>query len=508
MIPPLFVLALWPPVVAVLFARLKPAQAVVWSILAGYLLLPEKEGFNFPLFPLIDKHVIPSLAALTCAAAVAGTAMRDPRQGVRPGWLPRSPLALLCITGLVAGTLATVLTNGDALVYGGRVVVGLHPTKAPSMLVEAMLALIPFFLARRFLGRPEAHRFLLVALATAALGYSLLALYEVRMSPQLNVKIYGYFQHIWNQHVRGDGFRPLVFLEHGLWLSLFFSGAVLAALGLYRAGSGRGRFLWLAAAGWLFMTLVLSKSLGALAVTVVLAPVILFLGMRTQLLAASVIAAIVITYPMLRGAGLVPIGPVVSLAEQIDPGRAASLETRLQNEEALLAKANQRPVFGWGRWGGRNRVYDESGHDITVTDGHWVITIGASGWIGYLCKFGLLAGAIIVLWLRSRRYEIDPVTAALAVVLAGNLIDLLPNAGLTPLTWLMAGALYGRVEYGRIGKTAEAPAEAGRQGPRLSRFGPGTQPDAAPPALPQRAPGPVYARHRHGPRQRRVSHVK
>jgi hypothetical protein len=36
--------------------------------------------------------------------------------------------------------------------------------------------------------------------------------------------------------------------------------------------------------------------------------------------------------------------------------------------------------------------------------------------------------------------------AALAIIVSVNIIDLLPNSGLIPWTWLLAGALLGRVE--------------------------------------------------------------
>jgi hypothetical protein len=39
-------------------------------------------------------------------------------------------------------------------------------------------------------------------------------------------------------------------------------------------------------------------------------------------------------------------------------------------------------------------------------------------------------------------------------MLAGNLIDMIPNSGMTPLTWLIVGALFGRLELGRIVETA------------------------------------------------------
>lgn len=41
---------------------------------------------------------------------------------------------------------------------------------------------------------------------------------------------------------------------------------------------------------------------------------------------------------------------------------------------------------------------------------------------------------------------ISPYAAGLALILAFNMIDLLPNATLTPLTWLIAGALLGYAE--------------------------------------------------------------
>ena len=41
----------------------------------------------------------------------------------------------------------------------------------------------------------------------------------------------------------------------------------------------------------------------------------------------------------------------------INEERAHSLEYRLENEDLLIAKALQRPIFGWGGWG-RNCVYD------------------------------------------------------------------------------------------------------------------------------------------------------
>ncbi len=124
---------------------------------------------------------------------------------------------------------------------------------------------------------------------------------------------------------------------------------------------------------WLFGTLVLCKSVGALILATVFAPVILLLGARTQILVAAVLAGIVLVYPMTRSSGLFPVDTVRStLSSVVSSGRMASLDFRFRNEDALLEHANDRPLFGWGGWG-RNMVYDEKGRNASVTDGKWVI---------------------------------------------------------------------------------------------------------------------------------------
>jgi hypothetical protein len=139
---------------------------------------------------------------------------------------------------------------------------------------------------------------------------------------------------------------------------------------------------------------------------------------------------------------------MVDAAASVNEDRAGSLQFRFDNEGRLLERASQRPLFGWGRWG-RSRVYDESGSDIGVTDGRWTITLGQFGILGFLVEFGLLAWPVF--WaasaLRFAESERDSVfLAALALIIAINMIDLLPNASLSPWTWLLAGALLGRAE--------------------------------------------------------------
>lgn len=290
------------------------------------------------------------------------------------------------------------------------------------------------------------------------------------MSPQLNNIIYGFFPHSFLQHIRNGGFRPLVFLNHGLWLSIFLSLSVLAAASMFRlstTGAARGKYLL--ACLWIMLTLFMSKSLGALMIASCLLPVV-FLGRRLQLMAASIVAMVVIIYPILRGAGVVPLDAIMEWANSVSPERAWSLGYRIQNEEILLEKAQERPVFGWGIWG-RSQIYNDVGKQISTPDGYWIIVLGFGGWVKYIAEFGLLCLPIFIMFLRRKAYDIGTETTLLTLLLTANLFDLLPNATITPLTWILAGALWGRVELGDLSKVV---LPKGRSVLRYSRFsGPG-----------------------------------
>ena len=99
----------------------------------------------------------------------------------------------------------------------------------------------PFVLGRLLARRPEDIRLVLSALVIAALLYSVPILWELRMSPQLHHQIFGINPgSAWKQTLRGEGYRPMVFIGHGLGVSMFVAMACVAAAGLWR---GRVRIL-------------------------------------------------------------------------------------------------------------------------------------------------------------------------------------------------------------------------------------------------------------------------
>jgi hypothetical protein len=123
----------------------------------------------------------------------------------------------------------------------------------------------------------------------------------------------------------------------------------------------------------------------------------------------------------------------------------------------LLDRAMERPLFGWGSWG-RNQIFNSAGEILTTTDGRWIITIGVYGWIGFLAEFGLLTLPIFLIWRRTTgvlKGAIPPFLGGVALILAVNVLDLLPNATITPMTWLFAGALLGYSEQVQLARRAK-----------------------------------------------------
>ncbi len=481
-----YMLLAWPLLSVVLFARFRASIAVPAALLLAYVLLPPRLSIDLPVIPALDKESGAALAATMVALFLLFRHRKQTAGGVEalPGWIPRDPLALLFIGCLIIGPIVTVLTNRDRVPIGDLFLPGLRPYDAGSIILGNMVMLVPLILGRKFLFNAGHHRDVMIVFASIIGAYSVLGLYEVRMSPQLNMLVYGYFPHEWIQHLRQEGFRPLVFLTHGLILGILMCLGVLSAIGAARTSSGRNRWIFAAVAVFVLATLSLSKSLGALMITVALLPVAIFFGRRLQLLAAAAIAVMAIGYPYLRAVDVAPVGAVIALAERIDPVRASSFAFRIDNEDMLLEKARERPLAGWGGWG-RNRVFDDRGRDISVTDGYWIGTFGSTGILGYLGQFGLLTIPLIALAIRTRRNGVTLATSALALVVAANLVDLLPNASIGPFTWLLAGAMLGRLEAARsidrVGATngaappaaaPAAPAPAARTPLRHSRFAP------------------------------------
>ena len=429
----------WPLVSLWLFSSQTNARAILWTILGGLLLLPAGQSIKFEMIPAIDKTSIPNLCAMFgCLLCARRDQARSKKYSI---------VEILLVVYVICPIITSSLNN-DPIVIGTTYLPGVGNYDGISALISQVLFIIPFVLGRRYLRSAQDHGAIFTILVTAGLVYSLPALFEIRMSPQLSIWIYGHFPSSFPVEMRYGGFRPVVFMNNGLELAFFMMTCMVAAIAIWRT---RERNLPLPPNGisfYLGIVVVLCKASGALVYGGVLGLLTYFSSSRTQVRMAVLLVTLGLLYPTLRITNLFPNNLLVSLASSINQERADSLEFRFANEDRLLAHASERLVFGWGRYG-RNRVYDDWSNDQTVTDGRWIITIGQFGLFGFFAEFGLLAlpvfFALKAIRVTSTARE-SLFLATLSLVIAANVIDLLPNASLSSWSWLLAGALLGRSE--------------------------------------------------------------
>ena len=202
--------------------------------------------------------------------------------------------------------------------------------------------------------------------------------------------------------------------------------------------------------------IVLCKTLGAIIYAIALVPLALFARPSRSIKVAAALLLFICAYPALRSQNLAPVESALSAAGSVSKDRASSLLVRVQNEDRLLAKANEKPFFGWGEWG-RNRVYSaEWSIDISITDGGWIIYYGVFGWLGYLALFDLFTVPVLQLHrVVENSDEQDAIrVGGAALMLAANVADMIPNNNLTLVTLLIAGSI-GRIAP--FARTVSAP---------------------------------------------------
>lgn len=450
------VLALWPFVLLGFFRALPPGRAFIWSVFSSYLILPPAPtAFDFPLMPALDRTTIPNIMAIILVLTMTDQKIQ---------WLPRHWIGKILVFVFLFSPVFTVLTNPEPVVFAMEALRGLYAQDIFAMVVMQAILLVNFTLAYNLLTTKEDLRDLLLAFVFAGIVYAFPMLLEVRLSPQINTWVYGYFQHMFDQMMRGDGFRPIVFLNHGIWAAMLAFMSLSAALILWKQETGPNRMPLLIAIGFLALTLVLAKTLSMLVYASLFAAVLLLTSWRLQIKVALVLVCLTVSYPIAKGLNLVPEERILQAAHSVSADRAQSLQFRFEQEGDLLERAQEKPLFGWGIWG-RNQLHDPvTGRITSVSDGRWVITLGIMGWIGFLAEFGLLLMPIVLAFWVSRRVsspnvqlsssgkpveqlsDVSPYLGGLSLLLALNIVDLLPNATLTTTTWLLVGAIWGYAE--------------------------------------------------------------
>lgn len=435
----------WIPVVVFLFATMPPRRAVLVGFVGAWLFLPVA-GLSVPGLPDYTKVSATSLGVLL------GIGLFDLGRltRFRPKWYDL-PMAVFCVSPSLSS-----LTNE------------LGAYDAASVLVGHLLTWgIPYLVGRLYFSDAEGLRELAVAIAAGGLIYAPLCLWESRMSPQLNRQVYGFAQQLFVMSMRLGGYRPMVFMASGLEIGMWMGAATLAAYALWASGA-RDRILGLplgrVALPFLVVTFLFCRSTGAMALT--MAGVGALWSSRWLKLRRSLpiwlLLAMPPVYMVTRGSGVWSGEELVTLATRVlGADRAQSLQFRFDNEDVLREKALERPWLGWGGWG-RSRVFDDSGRDVTITDGLWIILLGSQGVLGLAAlTLAIMLPAARLAWRLplSRWLEPDAVgAAAVGTLVVLWMCDNLLNAMLNPIYVVAAGGLMG---LGAIGGPWARPASPG-----------------------------------------------
>jgi hypothetical protein len=352
----------------------------------------------------------------------------------RPGWIDL-PIALFCAAPL-ASSFSNDLGGYDAL---------------SGFVYQSIAWGLPYLTGRLYFSSPAGLRQLAVGVFAAGLVYAPLCLWEIRMSPQLHAWVYGSHQHEWVQTLRSGGYRPMVFMQHGLMVGLWMSAASLIGLALWTSGALRR--LWgiplSLAVPVLIATTILGKSFGSIVLLLVGALVLLSMRLVRTSIPMALLVCVPLTYVGVRVSGAWAGAGIIDLVSEVSSDRAHSLAFRIDSEEKLRVRAAERPVFGWGGWGrSLARQYDDPLRKELVTiDSLWIIVLGKHGILGLASLLAALFVPVLMLWRRCPPALWHRPSAAfawaLALVLTLYAIDSLVNAMVNPVYVLIVGGLCG-----------------------------------------------------------------
>ncbi len=436
-----YIVIAWIGVTVLLFMRFSRPVAVIVACLVGTLFLPEVQWSPIPpnnalpiRFPPFDFTKINSIS-----------------YGLLLGWLIMDRGSL----GNVRWTIWDL----------PPIIVGVFPAiaclladqsgkDAFSALRFSMLQwTVPYFIGRLYLSDAQGCRRVCIALVIAALAYVPLCLLENRIAPQLHNLVYGFQQHSFSQVLRFGGYRPMVFMQHGLAVAMFMSLGVVSLFWLWRANVWPTpemppilNRLTIPLLLVLTVTAFMCKSIGAIGLGIAgIGTLFISEIVRVRWLWFALIAVMPM-YVSCRASGMLKADAIIAMmGGKLEQERTESFEFRLVNEDKFMAVMGQPSLTGMGN----NPIIRPKDHNSAplIIDGQWMIEYFTNGFIGLLAlAMFFLAPAIRFLWHHPPEGWATPAVAPAAIAAMASIllaIDCIPNAMLNPFYKLMVAALNG-----------------------------------------------------------------
>lgn len=429
------VLSIWPIIAIVLYRKMDSISATFWVIVGGYLLLPARTVIDLPLIPPLGHNSIPVLSALFgCIFVKKLNITLLPKKGIER-WL---------VILLIILPVFTAVTNTEPVFDGSVWNKGLTWHDTLSSIIRTYLKILPFIIGTQLIKSRNDLLQIFKLLVIACLFYSLPILFEIRMSPHLHTWVYGFFPHGvsgggWAQHYRFGGFRPVVFIGHGLLVAIFVAISLGAATIIWKNKIRIFNIPPLLIILYLLFVLLLCKSVGAFILGALLMLSIIWIPITVLKRMSIIVISFVILYPVISILEIFPHQEILDFVAGFDTDRAQSLGFRFYHENKILQHSQEKFLFGWGGWG-RNLFFD------SIPDGYWIIQYSLSGIIGFSAIFGLSLKAVLNA-IKASTIATQPLEKSLlafsSFMICIIMLDQLPNSSLYSWLWFIIGAISG-----------------------------------------------------------------
>jgi len=410
----------WIVIALLLFKKEKLAKAIASAMVFGFILLPM---YTYDL-PLIGYNKV--TAIVFAILLLKGISRERSHQKIKLFTIDYIAFAWFTIGPIMTSTL-----NGLGLYDGVN-----------NMINHYLSWGFFYLIGRKNFYDKESIDSLLETILIGTLIYVPLCLIELRMSPQLSNWIYGIFPHSFAQHVRNGGFRPIVFMQHGLMVSLWM--AVGTNIVFYYWRFERKKRISNISSPLVFIILfcitILTKSVGP-ALLMLFGILFQMIYLRTKSIRLIVILSFVpLVYIVLRITGIINSNLILVYASKyFPPERIQSLWFRLFQEDLYAINMKDHLLFGWGGWNRSAPMDPRTNQLLIVRDSMWLGIYSEYGFIGLISTYVPLLYGIFSIKDKSTLKETYIVPLSIIVLLFS--LDSLLNSMINPIYLVCSGAL-------------------------------------------------------------------
>lgn len=410
----------WIPLNIILFRKFTPQKAILISVIGGVLFLPVT---TYDL-PLIDYNKNASIAISLLFGIILSGKKTD--LALRPKLID-IPIFSWCIIS----PFLSLMTNGYGL------------SNALFAVVNTTLGWgVYYIFGRIFFSDEDALRYLSRGIIIGGLIYAPLVFFEARMSPQLADNVYGVNAVGWEQIMRYGGFRPIVFMDHGLMVALWMSLSFIVSLWLFgtREITKIKKIPMIVVVILLLISTILCKSSAAIIYLIFGGFIFFYFRKVKSKILFKLMILIIPIYIIFRISEILSAETILGYLSKIfNAERIESITTRFLEEEAFGKRALENSLLGWG---GMDRAWPReliAGTGvISFIDALYLAIFSTRGYLGLL---SLYAGMLLGPWkiMKSRTGSLDAIV--LSLVLIFFIMDTLLNGMVNPFFILITGAL-------------------------------------------------------------------